>query len=202
MTKLFLFAYPQEIFFNIPFRWPDEKIESLNDAIETRYRSQGWQVGFLTYDNWSIDARIKVSEKDLRITDGQTVYDDKKAGVIRRTSDNQPAWPNPAVIIDKFPKISQLNVGGFHEGSCTDIIAKEAYGRGINTLVDEELTNLFLAYKPGELQVTGQFPQADRCKGFRDDLLMEYFLERRAGKPWLYDWSTYVAPKRSRKVLA
>jgi hypothetical protein len=87
MTNLFLFAYPQDIFFEIPFRWPDAKLVELSHVIDQRYRSQGWQVCFVTYDNWGIAAKLPCSASDLHITDCQEVYVDKKEGVIKRLSE-------------------------------------------------------------------------------------------------------------------
>ncbi len=191
MTNLFLFAYPQDIFFTMPFKWADEKIVTLGDAIDKRYRAQGWQVGFVTYDNWGIAARLPRSASDLHITDGQEVYDDKKEGVIKRIFDDQPAWPTPERIIAKLPRVQKLRVGGFHEGSCVEMIAKAAYDSGIDTMVDEALTNLYLAIKPEDNFDANSFPGFDRCRTFRDDLMFKYFQERREGKPWLYDWSKH-----------
>jgi hypothetical protein len=58
-------------------------------------------------------------------------------------------------------------------------------------MVDEALTNLYLAIKPEDNFDATSFPGFDRCRTFRDDLMFKYFQKSREGKPWLYDWSKH-----------
>jgi hypothetical protein len=190
--KLFLFCYPHDIFFEHPIRWSSQDIERLDTVINVRYRQQGWKIGYVTYNNWNPITQLTRTKEDLLIKDGQDVYHDKKTGSIKRISTDELAWPTPKAIVSQLPTVADLRVGGFHEGSCVDMIAEEAYRSDIKTLVDEEVTDLFRIIKPEDALNPASFPGMDRCRQFRNSaVIMEHFLEQRAGKPWNYDWSTY-----------
>ena len=203
MDKIFLFLYPHTLYFNdCRIRsWTSSDIDSLNDVLTQRYRAQGWSVGFVHYNNWPIDSRVRIEDNDLCISDGQDVYNNASAGEVRRkVDDNLADIPsetvlsrlNQAYLMQSQLQISQLRVGGFHM-QCTESLAKVAYESGINVVVDEVIGSLFHFERKRSDFVAHLFPGYDRLSYFReesraDEFLLEKLFAECAAKPWMYDW--------------
>jgi len=194
VDKLFIFAYPHPVFFDNPpsSKWSSCEIDKLNEAIEIRYRDDGFRVGFVVYNNLPIDPRIDYRAEDLVISDGQDVTIHHNKGEIRRNSDNELAYTPAAYVAKKIPQNSILRIGGFHLNDCVEKISSAAYGLGHDVIVDEELTELYKILRPKDNFNPTTYPSVNRLRYFLDEasdpFLLKYFLKSRTLKPWLYNW--------------
>jgi hypothetical protein len=87
-------------------------------------------------------------------------------------------------ILDQLEGLKQLRLAGFHLWDCVEKVAKRAHERGIDTLVDEELTEV-LALRTGDSDfTTATFPSFDPKKD--GEVWYQLFRERRRDKPWMW----------------
>ena len=63
---------------------------------------------------------------------------------IKKRKDRTYPYPDNSFILNQIPFESHLVVSGFHVWDCVDKFARYAYEKGLNVLVDEDLTE-FLA---------------------------------------------------------
>lgn len=93
------------------------------------------------------------------------------------------------MILNQLNGTSVLRVAGFHLWDCVERLAKRAYEKGIETLVDEDLTELFSFrmllddnFDPAKYPT---FNPRESC----DEESFRMFMESRKDKPWL--WQDY-----------
>lgn len=152
MRKIFLYLYPIKEFTNI-FLFHDDRLYDewnierplpiLNETINRRYREKGYQIVFALYpdrDLYGIEQRNgdKVIYTDIPFSEA-SAYDEngnKKKNFI-------PKYPNESMLIEQLGDVDELVVGGYHAIDCVKRVAEIALERGINTLVDLDLTDLF-----------------------------------------------------------
>ena len=152
MKKVFLYLYPIKEFTNMFLfhndrlydEWHvDRPLPILNDTIDKRYRQKGYQVVFALYPDrelYGIEPengdRIIYTEIPFSEASAYDENGNEKKNYI-------PKYPNERLLIEQLGDVDELIVGGYHAMDCVRRVAEIALQRGINTLVDLDLTDLF-----------------------------------------------------------
>ncbi len=162
-------------------RCKDKYSEMLNSCINARYRQKGYNISFAVLDDCSVSNIITVHESDHIINvgiDSATHRSKNKEGIY--------PYPDNENIIQKLGSISSLVVTGFHMWDCVEKLAQAAHSHGINTLVDEDLTEFF------KFRFQESFFKADTYPTFNpyldpnfNESSINAFLSARKDKPWL-----------------
>lgn len=179
--KQFIFLYPLKDIFEFEIKngaWPKKGREAeeyakryfslMNQAIDLRYRQKDFGINFAVFDDTPIFDSIQLRERDRIIKVGLSLEEHRK----------QKIYPDPDFVLSQLGNVNILRVAGFHLWDCVERIAKRAYERGIDVLVDEDLTELFKYCINPEI-----------CPSFRTDFYpscpVKDPLGSRAEKPWL-----------------
>lgn len=146
----FLYLYPIEQYFKsqfLPEGHPNRKEQHrhytklINQTIDERYRQLGFRVVYALFTDTPTAQFIKLNLKDEVIDVGMTF-----AEHTNELPDKTYRYPDTAAVLRGINPQGILSIGGFHLWDCVQRYAKEATNQGINTIVDEELTELFRLY--------------------------------------------------------
>jgi len=151
MSKVFLYLYPIEEFakvFDLGNDYYDESgvrrpFDILNEAIQRRYRNNGFQVVFALYPDKNIYGIIpqqsdKIIYTDILFTSASGYNLDGS-----NKSNDLIIYPNEQKLIDQLGDVEELVIGGYHAQDCVKRVGEVALENGINTLVDLDMTDLF-----------------------------------------------------------
>jgi len=190
-TNQFLFLYPIKEYFDAEIgrdknlmNMPRQKFKVfykclLNDCISQRYRERGFSIGSVTFEDKPLEI-VDVKRGDLILRNGITYVDHV----------NSRLYPDPNVILNQLPdSMKHLRLAGFHAWDCVEKVAKSAHERGIDILVDEDLTQFLISR-----YVQDPNFKRDSYPGFNPHVLksqgiFESFISARKSKPWL--WQKY-----------
>lgn len=87
--------------------------------------------------------------------------------------------------MDQLGEIDTIRIAGFHLWDCVDKLAKRAYERGLKTLVDEDLTELF-GWRITERDFKiAKYPTFNPRKHWKE--FFNEFMQPRKTRPWLYN---------------
>lgn len=188
----FLYPIPEHINYEIENHgWHEggnEKFKKrygdvLNKCIDLRYRQKDFGINFITFNHHPISDIINVQISD-RIIEVDIEY---KTHTTERP-DGTFLYPNQDKILDQLPKTKTLTIAGFHLWDCVEKLAKRAWERNLDVLVDEDLTELLV----GKMLFDSDF-RIDKYPTFNPRQLGEFwfknFMNLRKGKPWL--WQKY-----------
>jgi len=188
----FLYPIPEYIDFEIknhgwheqggPENFKKEYGNTLNQCIDLRYRQKGFGINYVIFDNHPISEVVNVQIPD-RIIEAGIDYKTHTA----KQPDGTYLYPDPDYILDQLPKLKTLTIGGFHLWDCVERLAKRAYERELDVLVDEDLTELFAGRLNDPDFRIDRFPSFDPTKDCK--FLFEFFMNARRDKPWL--WQNY-----------
>jgi hypothetical protein len=154
----------------------------LNASIDARYRQQGYSVFFALLDGTNISDIIDVRPVDRIIYVGMDEKTHRTKG-----KDGKYPYPDQDYILNQLGTISKLRIGGFHMWDCVEKLARQAYKRNLDVLVDEDLTEFF-GWMIGKADFrVDRYPNYDPRSGGQREL--EWFMDARKGKPWL--WQDY-----------
>jgi len=155
----------------------------LNSCINWRYRKNGFSINYAVLDGCEVSDVIRLQSTDKVINVGM----DAKTHRTKREDGTYP-YPDQDYILNQLDSPKKLIVAGFHVGDCVERLAKKAYERGgINTLVDEDLTEFFAGrLKDRDFRVK-TYPTYDARKHHKK--MIDMFMAARQGKPWL--WQEY-----------
>jgi len=150
----------------------------LNECIDLRYRKKNFGINFVTFTHHDISELIEVQPGE-RILDANMYFDTHvKCGV----------YPDNDYILDELiSPVEQLVITGFHMWDCVSRLAKRAYKRKINVLVDEDLTEFFSGRIKDKNFRTDVYPTFNPRE--MSGRLFDEFLKARENKPWL--WQDY-----------
>ncbi|HLC53112.1 MAG TPA: hypothetical protein VJK03_01080 [Candidatus Nanoarchaeia archaeon] len=156
--------------------------KALNECIDLRYRINGFEIVYALLDGEPL-SDIIVSHPQDRIIyagmDALTHHTQKPDGTY--------PYPDQDYILNQLGSPDHLRVAGFHVWDCVEKLARRAHERGINVLVDEDLTELFTMRMKTEGFDISQYPGYNpRLEGKH---FFEMFMEPRRGVPWL--WQDY-----------
>src|SRR3989344_2988147 len=189
-NKSFLFLYPQEEIFAYELRNKDEsfvrKYQSmLNECIDRRYRQKGFSITYALLDDCCVWEGIVVRETDAIIKVGMDAHTHHTA------INGKYPYPDEEQIISQLGKIELLRVGGFHTYDCCSRVARRAYEKGMDVLVDEDLTQFFpLVFEHSHFKID-DYPLVNPRDEIIRQHLWELFLANRRNKPWFiqnFDW--------------
>jgi hypothetical protein len=191
--KQFVFLYPIPEIINFEIEnhgWSEKRgIEFfkkkykrvLNACIDTRYRKKDYKINYAIFDDTSVSDIINLQSSDTIIKVGL----DFKTHTTKQSNGEYP-YPNQDYILNQLGEISTIRIAGFHMWDCVERLAKRAYERGLNTLVDEDLTEFFAGRLRDPNFRIDKYPTYNP----RDNGEMsKFFIEARKECPWL--WQEY-----------
>lgn len=153
--------------------------DAINEAIDIRYRKNGFGINYVLFDNHPVSDLFELQDSDRFIQAGL----DFKTHTTKLPN-GEYTYPNPDNILDKLTGLHILRVAGFHLNDCVEKIAQKAYERGLDVLVDEELTEIFPAIISDSNFKTDKYPSLNpRSYG---EPMFQVFLEGRKNRPWLW----------------
>ena len=148
MNNIFLYLYP--IYeFQKSFTHEDEYYKSnnipnpflvLNQSIQERYRAKGYQVVYVLYPNKNMYGIIPHQNDRVIYTD---ITFEQATNNSSKNQNNRPVYPSEEKLLSQVGNIDKLIVGGYHSQDCVKRVAEYAQNKGIDTLVDLDLTDLF-----------------------------------------------------------
>lgn len=156
--------------------------EKLNACIDERYRKNGFEIVYARFSDQEISDVINLHPTDRVIKVGMS-----STTHTTKLENGTFVYPDNDFILNQLFPVSHLRVAGFHMWDCVEKLAKRAYERGINVLVDEDLTEFFGARIFDEEFKIGEFPTYNPRKN--GNFSFEMFLNARKDKPWL--WQNY-----------
>jgi hypothetical protein len=151
---------------------------TLNACIDKRYRQQGYNVFFALLDGTRISDVVDIKQNDKIIYVGM----DAKTHRTQR-QDGSYLYPDNDRILVQLGNVWKLTVSGFHMWDCVEKVAKAAHDKGIDTLVDEDLTEFLVHNINNPNFVLNKYQMADLSK--LNESEKRAFLKAREGKPWL-----------------
>jgi hypothetical protein len=156
---------------------------ALNDCIEQRYRAQGYQVVFALLDGESVEPLVEVKPKDKVIYVGM----DWATHASKHPDGRQnPKYPDNDYILNQVLPTGHLRVSGFHLWDCVQRVAKQAFTRGVDVLVDEDLTEKF-----GSILKSHPDFKRDQYPShvpYQTEIALEEYAAARVGLPWMLQW--------------
>ena len=155
---------------------------TLNLCIDQRYRQKGFEIVYALLDGSPISEVIVLQDNDRVINVGMD------AKTHRTKVKGKYPYPDTDYILAQLGKPRILRVGGFHMWDCVEKVAKRAYEKRIDVLVDEDLTEFFgFQIKRPKFKIDS-YPNYDP-KNLGGGNMFEEFIRARKGKPWL--WQDY-----------
>lgn len=192
--KEFVFLYPIPEIINFEIEndgWSEDggieifrqKYKSvLNRCIDARYRQKGFGINYAVFDESPVSNVIELQQSDRVIEVGL----DFKAHSTKQPNGEYP-YPDQDYILNQLNGVKVIRLAGFHMWDCVERLAKRAHERGLDTLVDEDLTEFFTGrLKDPDFKIE-KYPTYNPRK--YGDSMFERFMEARKNKPWL--WQDY-----------
>lgn len=185
---LFLYPIPEIIDFEIKsngwvfFRGGEESfrkeyMRALNSCIDLRYRQKDFGINYALFNDSSVSDIIEVRKSDRII----------RVGLDFKTHTANKVYPNQDVTLNQILPTEKLVVAGFHMWDCVDKLARRAYERGIDVLVDEDLTEFLAGRFLEPWFKVGSYPSYNP-KQMSESLRIQ-FMSAREKRPWL--WQDY-----------
>jgi hypothetical protein len=115
----------------------------MNEIINARYRERKYKI------YWLLFSTEKENEADISMVERGIISihpndDIVVADISFKTHISHKTYPNAEYILSQLPEnIETLVIGGFHRDDCVDRLAIAAYKKGLNTRVDEDVTDCF-----------------------------------------------------------
>lgn len=150
MRKVFLYLYPVKEYSDVIYKATNYKdlglpnpFSVLDECIQKRYRQKEYEIIFIIYPDkeiYGID--IKPEDKVIKTnitfteTSGYDEFNMKK-------TDHEIKYPSEKDIFNKVGHVDQIVIGGYHHSDCVRRVAEYFNQKGINTLIDLDLTDLF-----------------------------------------------------------
>jgi hypothetical protein len=158
----------------------------LNACIDTRYRQEGFTIFFALLDETQVSDLIDVYPDDKVIYVGMDAQTHRT-----KNQDGEYSYPDQDHILKQLGEISTLRVGGFHLHDCVEKLARRAYERGLDVLVDEDLTEIFPMRMVDHNFKVDRYPTFDPYELLKMDGSISFFkmfMDGRSECPWLYQY--------------
>lgn len=186
--KEFVFLYPIPEIINFEIKnhgWSEkggvetfrEKYSStLNRCIDERYRQKGFGINFTIFDDCSVSEVISLQSLDRII----------KVGLNFKIHTVERIYPSQNYILGQLNGVQVIRVAGFHMWDCVEKLANCAYGKGLDVLVDEDLTEFFSWRLNDQDFKVDKYPTYNPRK---QGSMFKDFMRARKKRPWL--WQDY-----------
>lgn len=183
MYFVFLYPIPEIIDFEIKNNGWHEKggidafkrkyKETLNRCIDVRYRQKNFIIVWALFEGHQISDVIEKQSSDKII----------EVGIDFKTHTSKRLYPDQDFILNQIGKVQVIRIAGFHMWDCVEKLAKRAYERGLDVLVDEDLTEFFSwRLKDKDFRVD-KYPTYNPRK--RDRMFKDFMIAREQ-RSWLY----------------
>ncbi len=156
----------------------------LNRSIRERYRENNFEVNWIVLNNEPISPHIETLPGDKIILSGVNFrWGPKKEKQLT-------CYPHFSRLVRGVGDCEHLRIGGHMLWSCVNKFAKAAHERGLNVMVDEDLTDHFQSRVKESSFKTSVYPSINfREFYFRRGVAERFegeFMRPRKGKPWFY----------------
>ncbi|MDH3352964.1 MAG: hypothetical protein OEL87_00770 [Nanoarchaeota archaeon] len=154
--------------------------DKLNQCIDERYRSNGFGITYITFNGSGIHNSVDMSPSDRIL----------EVGIDYNTHRTEEKYPDPDYILSQIGETEHLRMAGFHCNDCVKRVAERAYLKGIDVLVDEDLTEFFVNMFNAPGFKIGEYPSVDprRFDTPSNDSISKEFFNSRKGRPWLWQY--------------
>lgn len=184
---IFLYPIPEIIDFEIENRGRSENggVDSfrkkykklLNASIDSRYRQKDFGINYAVFNGSPISDVIDLHQSDRIV----------EVGLDFKTHTTKHLYPDQDYLLDQFNGTQVLRIAGFHMWDCVERLAKKAYERGLDTLVDEDLTEFFTVRLNDPDFKIDKYPTYNPRQ--KQGSVFDMFTEVRKERPWL--WQNY-----------
>jgi hypothetical protein len=141
--KEFIFLFPIFQIFNLEIQnhgwlvggadaFRKKYSDVLNKCINKRYRQKGFGINYAIFDDCVVSDVISLRPTDRII----------KVGIDFKTHTTEKIYPDQEYILSQL-NASVIRIAGFHMWDCVEKLAKCAYEKCLDVLVDEDLTEFF-----------------------------------------------------------
>ncbi len=154
----------------------------LNACIDLRYRQNGFAINYAVYDGSPLSDVVEFQRSDRVIEVGL----DFRTHTTKQPNGEYP-YPDPNYLLSQLGEVSVIRIAGFHMWDCVEQFAKKAYEIGLDTLVDEDLTEFFKGVIRDPGFKIGEYPSYNPRKHLGS--MFDRFMEVRRERPWL--WQEY-----------
>lgn len=190
--KRFVFLYPISEYidfeisnhswsYNGSEEFKDFYSKMLNSCIDLRYRQNEFEIVYIVFRHHEMSPILRKRHGD-RIIETEVNYSDF---IIPDDKGNHP-YPCIEKLLEVIGNSEKLVISGFHMWDCVERLAKTAYEKDIDVLVDEDLTEFFCYNIRYPDFRTNIYP--GRIKKEMNKRLFEEFSDARINKPWLLQY--------------
>lgn len=192
--KYFVFLYPIPEIINFEIKnngWHEKGgidtfkrkyKKTLNRCINIRYRQKGYAIVYALFNGHEISDVIEIQPSDKIIEVGL----DFKTHTTKQ-SNGEYLYPDQDYTLNQLNGVRIIRIAGFHMWDCVERLAKRAYEKGLDVLVDEDLTEFFAWRIKEEDFRIDKYPTYN-AKKYQGSMFKD-FMEARKERPWL--WQNY-----------
>ncbi len=156
-------------------------METLDSCIQSRYREKGYDVSFVACSDSEVSQYVPVrGESELSLLEMD------ESEYFSRLFNGEYPYADSEHMLEKIMPVDKLVIGGFHLWFSVDNLARRAYERGIDTLVDEDLTELLPARMKEESFRKDEYPSINPVAV--NGSIPDEFYDKRKKRPWLVQY--------------
>ncbi|MFC1682515.1 hypothetical protein ACFL0X_02775, partial [Nanoarchaeota archaeon] len=159
--------------------------KALNRCIDVRYRQRGFEILYALFNGHKVSSIVDLQKED-RVIDVGLDFQTHTTEVYGK----YPNYPDNGYILEQVGEFSRLVTAGFHMWNCVEELAKEAHGRGLDVLVDEDLTE----FSVGRIWLKEFDPIRYPTFDPYSTRIADMFFAAREDKPWLLQKENYPLP--------
>ena len=206
MKKVLLFLYPINEFLKISIFTSPEMEEIFYRTLEERYRSKDYQICFVTFPDKKVGLNIKPTDKiittDISFVSHTTPIGEDEKG------EKKYIYPSEQNISNQLGQIDEIIVCGFHTSDCVKKVAKHFHNMGVDTLVDIELTDMFIRCQSNPLFNPSIYNLSNYIEFCKAEDLIEYgelFFSKKIEKMYnepFYKKNSFIPTSTSEEIIS